>query len=127
LEDVDIAGCVWVSTSAHEADAAATLKPMVSYFGPYLEDDILAPIGLTTHDFDPIRSLHAEREPEKAAAAVTDQMLRLAIVGTPDDVVEQFDDLARLGVTQINIGGPLGPDPKEAIDLIGTHVIPRFA
>ena len=127
LEDVDIAGCVWVSTSAVKADAAASLRPMVSYFGPYLEDDILAPIGLTTHDFDPIRLLHAKRQPEAAAAAVTDQMLRLAIVGTPADVIEQFDALARVGVTQINIGGPLGPDPDEAIDLIGTHVIPRFA
>ena len=127
LADVDIAGCVWVSVSSDRNGAAASLRPMVSYFGPYLEDEILAPIGLTTHDFDHIRRLHADRQPEAAAAAVSDQMLRLAIVGTPADVIEQFEELAQIGVTQINIGGPLGPNPGRAIDLIGNHVIPRFS
>lgn len=127
LADVDIAGCVWVSVSASETEAAATLRPMVSYFGPYIEDSTLAPIGLSGRDFEPIRHLQAERRPNDASAAVTDEMLRLAIVGTPTHVVERIRELANIGVTQVNIGGPLGPDPEEAIALIGRRVIPAFA
>lgn len=126
LSDVDVAGCVWVSVAADKTDAATTLRPMISYFGPYLEDTTLAPIGLTAADFDPIRALHAQRRNDEAATLVTDQMLRLAIVGTPADLIDEFEVLAGIGVTQVNVGGPLGPDPAEAIALIGDKVIPHF-
>jgi 5,10-methylenetetrahydromethanopterin reductase len=66
-------------------------------------------------------------ETEAAARLVTDEMLRLAIVGTPSDVIEQIEQLEALGVTQISIGGPLGPDPDLAIQLIGRRIIPHFA
>ena len=63
---------------------------------------------------------------DRAAAAVTDEMLRLAIVGTAADAVAAVERLAGAGVTQVCIGGPLGPDPAEAIRLIGGRVIPAF-
>jgi 5,10-methylenetetrahydromethanopterin reductase len=53
-------------------------------------------------------------------------MLRLAILGTPKEVIEQIERLAEQGITQVNLGGPLGPDPAEAIRLMGTSVIPYF-
>jgi 5,10-methylenetetrahydromethanopterin reductase len=34
--------------------------------------------------------------------------------------------LIRAGVTQISIGGPLGPDPRRAIELLGDRVLPYF-
>jgi len=126
LSDVDIAGCVWLSISASAQEAAAGLRPMVSYFGPYLQDGDLEPIGLNTTDFIPIRALLDQRRLDEAAQLVTDEMLRLAIVGTPDDAIEQIESLAELGMTQVNIGGPLGPDPREAISLVGERVIPYF-
>ena len=63
---------------------------------------------------------------DRAAAAVTDEMLRLAIVGTPADAVAAIEGLADAGVTQVCIGGPLGPDPAAAVRLIGERVIPAF-
>jgi 5,10-methylenetetrahydromethanopterin reductase len=62
----------------------------------------------------------------RAAAAVSDEMLRLAIVGTPADAVGAVGRLGEAGVTQVCIGGPLGPDPAEAVRLIGEQVIPLF-
>ncbi len=53
-------------------------------------------------------------------------MLQLAIVGTPQDVIKQIEYLAEQGITQVNLGGPLGPDPAEAIRLMGEKVIPYF-
>jgi 5,10-methylenetetrahydromethanopterin reductase len=126
LAGLDIAGCVWISISTDHDHAAATLRPMASYFGPYLEDSALATIGLSSGDFDEIRMLMDNQRRDEASARVTDQMLKLAIVGTPDEVIGRFEKLAREGVTQINIGGPLGPDPDEAIKLLGDRVIPHF-
>jgi alkanesulfonate monooxygenase SsuD/methylene tetrahydromethanopterin reductase-like flavin-dependent oxidoreductase (luciferase family) len=53
-------------------------------------------------------------------------MTRLAIVGTPDEVVPQIAALAAAGVTQLNIGPPLGPHPAQAIYRTGRDVIPRL-
>jgi len=115
---VDIAACVWLSVAADGEAAADTLRPIVAYFAPYFLDEQLAPIGLRREDFEPVR--------EAGAAAVTDEMLRLAIVGAPADAVAAIEGLAEVGVTQVCIGGPLGPDPAEAVRLIGERVIPAF-
>ena len=84
------------------------------------------PVGLRPADFAPLKELVATGNHAEAAAAVTEDMFRLAISGTPDRVVEQIEQVAALGVTQINLGGPLGPDPTETIRLMGELVIPHF-
>lgn len=124
--EVDIAGCGWLSLSENRQAAADTLRPLAAYFGPYLEEPALATIGLCPADFAPLKDLIAAGRYDEAAAAVTDQMLQLAIVGTPQDVIKQIEYLAEQGITQVNLGGPLGPDPAEAIRLMGEKVIPYF-
>jgi 5,10-methylenetetrahydromethanopterin reductase len=124
--ELDIAGCAWLSISAEPTAAADMLRPMVAYLGPYLEEHALGTIGLTPADFAPLRELVVAGRLAEASAAVTDDMFRLAVVGTPDQVVEQVQALADAGVTQVNLGGPLGPDPEEAIRLVGSQVIPHF-
>jgi 5,10-methylenetetrahydromethanopterin reductase len=125
-DSVDIAACVWLSLAEESSAAADTLRPMVSYFGPSLEPDILRDIGLAPDDFVPLRELVNQGKRDEAAALVTPEMLGLAIVGTPDQVKSQISLLQGAGVTQANIGGPLGPDPLEAIRLMGEEVIPYF-
>jgi 5,10-methylenetetrahydromethanopterin reductase len=61
-----------------------------------------------------------------ARAAVTQEMTKLAVVGSPKDAIAKIEMLAEAGVTQVSIGGPLGPDPGAAIRLIGEQVIPYF-
>jgi 5,10-methylenetetrahydromethanopterin reductase len=124
--ELDIAGCAWLSISPEPAAAANMLRPMVAYFGPYLEEHALSSIGLTPADFMPLRQLVDAGRLEDACAAVTEDMFRLAVVGTPDQVVEQVQALADAGITQVNLGGPLGPDPEEALRLVGAEVIPHF-
>ncbi len=99
---------------------------MVSYFGPYLEEPALATIGLTGEDFREIGRLVEAGQYEEAAGLVTDEMTDLAIRGTPEDVIRRIEIIANMGITQMNLGGPLGPDPAEAIRLMGEKVIPYF-
>jgi len=124
--EVDIAGCAWLSLSEDRSAASGVLRSMAAYFGPYLEAPALASIGVTPEDFADIRvHLDAGRY-EEARAAVTADMLKLALMGTPEEVIHQIEDLAAMGITQVNLGGPLGPDPEKAIRLMGEKVIPHF-
>lgn len=123
---LEIAGCAWLSISAEPAAAATTLRSMICYFGPYLEEEALATIGLRREQFAPLRELVDAGRLDAATAAVTDDMYRLAIIGTPETVIDQIASLGSAGITQVNLGGPLGPDPEEAIRLVGKHVIPAF-
>lgn len=126
LAEIDIAGCAWLALSESRSAVAKMLCPMVAYFGPYLEEPALATIGLSQADFQPHKELIAAGKYDEAYALVTEQMLRLAITGTPRDVIKRIERLAEAGISQVNLGGPLGPDPAEAIRLMGEQVIPYF-
>lgn len=124
--EVDIAGCGWLSLARDRAEATDVLRQMVSYFGPYLEAPALATIGLVPEDFRALGRLVEAGRYDEAASLVTDQMTDLALRGTPGDIIKRIETIADMGVTQINLGGPLGPDPAEAIRLMGECVIPYF-
>jgi len=123
---VDIAGCAWLSLSEDRAAAEDLLRPMIAYFAPYLEAPALETIGLAPADFEAIRGHVARADYAAAQAAVTADMLALGIVGTPADVIARIEMLADMGVTQVNLGGPIGPDPEAAIRLMGEQVMPYF-
>lgn len=125
-EEVDISGCAWLSLSADPAAPNDILRQMIAYFGWGLETEALATVGLSADDFTPIKALIDAGEYQKAQDSVTEQMYRLALTGTPKQVITQIERLADQGITQVNLGGTIGPDPKEAIRLMGEQVIPYF-
>lgn len=126
-EDVDIAGCVWISV-AQDAEEAVTdgLKELVAYFGPLLGKKGLASVGLTHEDFAQVHRTFKDEGLPAASKLVDRRMLRLAIYGTVEDCIKKVEELERAGVNQILFGAPLGPEPEEAIRMIGRKVIPYF-
>jgi len=125
-DDFVISGCGWLSLSETRQAAADNMRKMVAYFGHYLEQPALETIGLSTEDFRPIGQLIDAGRYEEAYDRVTEPMLGLGIVGTPQDVIRQIEGIVELGVGEVNLGGPLGPDPEAAIRLMGEQVIPHF-
>lgn len=126
LEGFEISGCAWLSLSATRSAAAEVMRKMVAYFGPYLEQAALESVGLSAAEMQPLKTLIAQGRHDEAYARVTGDMLRLGITGTPAEVVDRIEYLAAQGITEVNLGGPLGPDPAEAIRLMGAEVIPHF-
>ncbi len=126
MAEIDIAGCGWLSLAEDRSEATDILRQMVSYFGPYLEAEALATIGLAPEDFQEQGRLVEAGRYDEAARLVTDRMTDLAIRGTPEDVIRRIESVADMGITQVNLGGPLGPDPAEAIRLMGEKVMPYF-
>lgn len=121
---IDVSGCIWYALAENRATAHDALRPLIAYYGPALRADILSPIGLTPDDFSSIARAQRLGQQQESEHLVTDRMLPLAIVGTPDDVVPQLVRLVQAGVTNINIGPPLGPDPEQVIRMTGSEVIP---
>jgi 5,10-methylenetetrahydromethanopterin reductase len=125
-KEIDIAGCAWLSMSDSSGAAKDTIRKIVAYFGPYLEEEALNAIGLSHRDFEDIKEDIANGRYREAEEKVTDPMLDLAIVGTPEEVIPKIEMLFESGITQVSLGGPLGPDPGRTIELMGDQVIPYF-
>lgn len=125
--DVDICGCGWFSISENGKNTETdSLKDILAYFGNYLNEEALNTVGLSQKDFAGTAKAVEERDYDKARELVTENMQQLAIVGTPDDAIKKIELLVDAGITQVSIGGPLGPDPRETIRLFGEQVIPYF-
>ena len=127
LDDIDLAACIWCSLSEDQAAAEATLADKIAYYGHAMSPMLLAQLGLSQADFEPIRAAwHIDGDRQKARDLVRPQMLRIGIAGTVETLLERLEGLAALGVRHISLGPPLGPDIHAAIQEIGAAVIPRF-
>ena len=126
-DELDVAACIWCSISANQQAAEAALADKIAYYGHAMSPMILAQLGLTQQDFEPIRqACHVERDIEKARSMVTPQMLNIGIAGTTSTLIQRLEGLAKLGVRHMSFGPPLGPDILAAIEAIGRDVIPHF-
>ena len=125
--EVDICGCGWFSISEDGSDTHNdTLKNIVAYFGHHLDEEGLNTVGLSRTDFAGTAKLIARRQYEEVPSKVTPEMLQVAITGSPQDAIRKIEMLAEAGVTQVSVGGPLGPDPKATLRLFGEQIIPHF-
>jgi 5,10-methylenetetrahydromethanopterin reductase len=126
LPDLDFAACIWVSLSEDAAAARNTLAHKIAYYGPGLGPLILEQLGLKAADFAPIgRAFHEERDEARAVALVDQRMLRIGVVGGPADVIDRLEPLVAAGARHLSFGPPLGPDPLQAVALLG-EVVSHF-
>ena len=123
LGELDLAACIWVSLAADRAAARRVLAHKIAYYGHALGPLIWDRLGLTKADFTPIeQAMMVERDAEKAAALVDERMLRIGVVGGVDDVIERLEPLVAAGVRHLSFGPPLGPQPVEAVQMLGKVV-----
>ena len=126
LSPLDFAACIWVSL-ADDLDAARrVLAQKVAYYGYALSPLILERLGLEQEDFAAIhQAMMVERDEEKAIGLVDERMLRIGVVGQAKDVIERLDPLVAAGANHLSFGPPLGPNPLEAVRLLG-QVVEHF-
>lgn len=122
LDGFDLAACVWWSVAETRREAEDALRYLVAYYGPSLRAETLAPIGLAPQDFDAVRAAWEGGDMARAMGLLTPPMFRLAIFGSPDEMAAKVRWLGERGVTQINIGPPLGNDKERALQLTGEMI-----
>jgi 5,10-methylenetetrahydromethanopterin reductase len=49
-------------------------------------------------------------------------MMRIGVVGQPADVIGRLEPLVAAGAQHLSFGPPLGPDPLEAVRLLGQMI-----
>jgi 5,10-methylenetetrahydromethanopterin reductase len=75
-----------------------------------------------------IRAAAVRHDLEAITRNVSDEILdRFAFAGRPRDLVQQVERIAQAGATRVEFGTPLGPQPAEAIRLLGEQVLPAFS
>jgi len=95
----------------------AMYLPVVAALDPHTDPEWLARI----------RAISQRGDLMAITRDVPDDVLdRFAFAGTPRDIVRQVEDIAAVGATRIEFGTPLGPNPVDAIRLLGQHVLPAF-
>jgi 5,10-methylenetetrahydromethanopterin reductase len=128
LSAIDVAACIWCSVASDRQAAERALREKIAYYGHALSGRILARLGVARAEFEPIeRAMMVDRDPERAMAMVTPQMMRIGVVGSAEDLIPRLEGLVAAGARHLSFGPPLGPDPFEAMDVLGRHVLPRFA
>ena len=126
VHEIDIAPCFWFSLSDDRRAAQDAMRRMIASYGHYLRDDLLNLIGLSRQDFVPLGAAWDSGDHAGAEALVEGRMFELAILGTADDVRPGLERLIAQGVTQVNVGPPLGLDPWRTIAMFGERLIPEL-
>ena len=127
MSEVDVAACIWCSVAENAELAKDALREKVAYYGHALSPTIYDALGVPQEDFREIeRLVMVEKDMEAAKKQVTDDMLKIGIVGNTDDLIARIEGLVDMGVKHLSFGPPLGPDRLEAIQQIGAKVIPYF-
>jgi 5,10-methylenetetrahydromethanopterin reductase len=127
LAPLDFACCIWVSLSTDAEAARRALAEKVAYYGSALSPLLLERLSLERRDFAIIeKAVVEERDMNKASALVDERMLRIGVLGGAKDVIARLEPLVEAGARHLSFGPPLGPDPLEAIGLLGREVLPYF-
>ena len=119
-DDFDFATCIWVSASSDVPAARRVLAQKVAYYGSAMNETVLAGLGLSKADFAPItRALTEDRSESRAIDLVSDDMLKIGVVGDVSEIIERLEPLVADGATHLSFGPPLGPDFDEALEILG--------
>ncbi|MEO3859786.1 LLM class flavin-dependent oxidoreductase [Acrocarpospora sp. B8E8] len=126
-DELDIPACFWVSVGDDVAAARLAMAAKIAYYGPSFAPYLLTRAGLAVEDFAPVTAVLEHEGLAAAARLVDDRMLALGITGTVAEVVERCRSLRASGATHLSFGPPLGPDLRQAVDMLGTEVLPVLA
>jgi 5,10-methylenetetrahydromethanopterin reductase len=127
LGELDFAACIWVSLGEDRPAARHALAQKVAYYGHALSPLVLERLGLTRADFEPIeRALVVERDERRACALVDERMLAIGVVGDARDVITRLEPLVQAGARHLSFGPPLGPEPLQALRMLGRDLLPHF-
>jgi len=127
LDEVDIA--IYTSFSVHEDLKKATKAAVrvVSSIVAGSPSQVLERHGIDLKKAEEIREALKANDWGKAFGAVTPEMIEaFSVCGIPSTCIERINQLLRSGISQFVVGSPIGPNVREAINLIRDKIIPSF-
>jgi len=127
LNEIDVAA--YTSFSVHEdikkANKAAV--PVVSFIVAGSPPQLLERHGIDVKKAQEIKEAQKANDWGRAFSGVTPEMISaFSVCGTPDMCIERIAELLKSGISQFVVGSPIGPNAREAINLISQKIINHF-
>jgi 5,10-methylenetetrahydromethanopterin reductase len=123
---VDLAASCWTSVGRDAGAARALVKRLLVRRLPLIPA-LAEAAGVERPALDAMAAHVARGDDDGAAAHVSDRAAEaFSFCGTPGDAVRRLEEVAADGIGHVIFKPPLGPDPAEAIRLLGERVLPHF-
>ncbi len=127
LEELEIAAYTSLSIDEDLDKAIKAASRVVAFIVAGSPDFILEKHGIDLSEANEIKKALSEARWKDAFSMVNRKMIdAFSITGTPDMCIKKIEELAKIGVTQIVAGSPIGPNVRRSIDLFSKKVIPVF-
>jgi 5,10-methylenetetrahydromethanopterin reductase len=124
---LDVAAYTSFSIDNDVKKAEQAVKPVVAYIVAGSPQTILDRHKISADSAKQIGNYIMQAKWGEAFSKVTPEMIEaFSICGNPDECIEKVSKLIKLGVTQVVSGSPLGLNVREAINLLGSDVLPAF-
>ena len=127
IKSIDIAAYTAFSVAEDEAKAIAASKQVVAFIVAGSPETVLERHGINFESASRIRELIVSGRFDEAFKSVTMDMIdAFSVSGSPSSVAKRVEECLKAGVTQFVVGSPIGPQPYEAMKIIGSKIIPMF-
>jgi alkanesulfonate monooxygenase SsuD/methylene tetrahydromethanopterin reductase-like flavin-dependent oxidoreductase (luciferase family) len=126
-DDFSVAAYLLVSVDEDEKKALAGAKRFVAQKLPTRHSDMLRHANVTLEEISAVKSMVEKLGVAKAAPELGDELIRkVAIAGTPDQVVGGLKQFAGNGLKLPIVWEIIGPDRRHSLKLIAQEVMPRL-
>ncbi|MGH7886550.1 MAG: LLM class flavin-dependent oxidoreductase, partial [Candidatus Binatia bacterium] len=127
LDDFDVAAYLLVSVDENEKNALDAAKRFVAQKLPTRHSDMLRHAGVTAAEINVVRDQVERLGLARAAVELDDTVVRkVAIAGTPDEVVEGLRKFLATGLKLPIIWEIVGPERRGSLSLIAQAVMPKL-
>lgn len=120
LEDFDHVAYIATSIGKSREKAREKAKSVTSFVAASAPESTLDREDISKQEVKGIQNNLMAGNPKKARNRVSEKMIDVfSVSGTIDKLEERIEKFRKMGVTQVVIGSPLGPDAELAIEEIG--------
>jgi len=127
FEDLEVTAYTSFSVARDGKKAVKAVIPVVAYIVAGSPEVVLQAHGIDMETANKIREAIVHENLKEAFSLVTPEMVEaFSISGTPDECIEKIRRLVKLGVSQVVIGSPVGPNIRKSIQLVKEEIMPHF-
>ncbi|HID16978.1 TPA: 5,10-methylenetetrahydromethanopterin reductase [Candidatus Bathyarchaeota archaeon] len=127
LRDSEVAAYTSFSVAKDGKKAMKAVIPVVAYIVAGCPEVVLDRHGIPAATANEIRNAITRGDWKRAFSLVSPEMVEaFSITGTSSECVDKIWELIKLGVTQLVVGSPVGPNMRKSIDIIGSEIMPHF-
>ncbi|MDH5450506.1 MAG: 5,10-methylenetetrahydromethanopterin reductase [Candidatus Bathyarchaeota archaeon] len=126
-EDLDIGVYTSFSVAQEKEKAMKAVTPVVAYIVAGCPEIVLERHGISVESSNKIGEAIVHGKWKDVFSHVTPEMVEaFSICGTPAVCIEKIDKLLKLGITQLVVGSPIGPNVRKSINTIAVEIFPHF-